>query len=114
MPTALSRHTSVILGTAIAQQYNAEFMGWTTGESGFDSGQVQDILRSVKTDSGPSQPPIQWISELLPGVRRPGVKPGLRTHRLIPSLPVSLRGMVLSEAEELFYRFCRFTTLILH
>jgi len=62
----------------------------------------RDFPHPSRTDMGPTQPPIKWVSYLLPGVQRPGRGVDHPTH-LAPRLkkewsytstpPLNLRGL---------------------
>jgi hypothetical protein len=79
---------------------------WTIGYSGFKSRQGLVIFLFDRVQTGPTQPPIQWVPRALSlGVKRPGreadklppsnaeVKECLE---LYPHSPISIHGVVLS------------------
>jgi hypothetical protein len=81
----LSTGTGSELGTGLAQAVQCLTTGWTTGRSGFDPRQGQRIfpLASMSRPAlGPTQPPVQWVLEVLsPGLKR-GRGVTLTTHPL--------------------------------
>jgi hypothetical protein len=79
----------------VAQSVQYLTMGWMTGQSRFDPRHRRKNFSSslcVQTGSGPTQPPVQWVPEVLsPGIKRDqGVT--LTTHpHLVPSSWMSWR-----------------------
>jgi hypothetical protein len=60
--------------------------GWTAGVLFPAEARDSSLLHSVQTESGPTQPPIQWVTEALsPGVKRPGIQ---ADHAPLPSAEV--------------------------
>jgi hypothetical protein len=64
----------LLMGTGVAQSVQCLATDWTTGRSGFDPRQRQEIfpLAAVSRPAlGPTLPPVQWVPVVLsPGVKR--------------------------------------------